>query len=229
MQNEQTNDTQEQEFPALSFDETFEIATKIKSMGGVVTSRQLCQALNQKPGGWFAMQLSSLRRWGLVEGRGELRLTSLFKRMVAPQKPNDDVDARLDSFLGIPFFKKLYEKYRDHGLPEDPFFTNTLKDTYGLSGRNPALVARIVRDFITKYVPNFGKANVERTKIPEANDQSLPVQQNEAQEGEFPVKIVSPERTFTWDIKNELDWQVVETALKSIKERWKTKNNNQNP
>ena len=41
-------------------------------------------------------------------------------------------------------------------------------------------------------------------------------------EGFFPIKISTPSETFNWDVKQEIDWTVVEAAINSIKERWKT-------
>lgn len=214
------------EHPVLSFDESLALAQKVKEIGPPVKLDVFAKAINQNVGGWFNMEVTSMRRWGLVEGRGELRLTPLFRRMTAPQKPGDDATARLEAFLQIRLFNELYNRYRDDGLPSDPYLPNTLRDTYRLSGRNPGLVARIVREFVTKYLLDFGKPRVDSapmTSEPVRAPAQPEVELDQTSAGSFVLRVTSPDGELKWDIRHELDWTVVQAAVESIKERWKTR------
>lgn len=215
------------EYPYISFDESLELADKIKAAGGRVDKKQMQEILKKK-GGWLAIQVSSLRRWGLIEGRGESKLTELYKRIRTPEVEGDDSFAKQEAFLNIPLFKTIYEDYKEHGLPQEPYFTNKLKNKYGLSGRNPSLVASIIRDFISKYFPKYGSTTselvvkVDEAKSPKTIDKVSNLKDEKLLEGSFPITILTKDTPpFKWDIKSEADFAVIDAILTSIKERWK--------
>ena len=225
---ENKQNTGEWEHPYMSFDEAFKIAMQIKKMGGVTDTGKLAQALNMKKGGWLAIQIATLRRWNLVEGRGDLKLSDYFQRMTAPRQEGDEGKAKIEVFMKVPLFKNIYEKYRGHGLPEEPYFANALKSDYGLKGRNPTLVANIIKDFISKYIPGYGsnELEIEQTQPKEEHAEQTTTQKetpvNLKLDGEYPIKILTKDgKPFDWDIHTEEDWTLVETALKAIKARWK--------
>lgn len=228
--------TEQWDHPALTFDEALGIAEKIKKMGGIATSDQLAKALGIKQGGWYAVQLASVKRWSLLEGRGDLKITDYFRRITSPRSQGDDVRARVEVFLNVPLFKSLYDKYHEDGLPQDPFFTNVLRDDYGLKGRNPSLAATIIRDFVDKYMPGFKIDGVliksSTDSLKDAQSHSLapkhetgtPSHQNTlftVPDGDFPIRIITKNtKPLDWDIHHEEDWEVVEKYINSLKKRW---------
>ena len=44
----------------------------------------------------------------------------------------------------------------------------------------------------------------------------------------FPIRVITRERSFDWDIKSEADWKVIDSVIESIKHNWKEKKNTEN-
>jgi len=213
-------------YPSLSFNQCMDICRRIKEMGGNVQVDRLAAALGVKVGGWFALQMAALRRWSLVEGRGEIKLSAIYRRIIAPQYPGDDQKAKLEAFKGIPLFAEIYEKYKDDGLPEDQYLVNVLRDSYHLRGpRDPSLVAGIIREFLAENVPQYGTPNAptdipSAPKVPESG--ALPPQGIIAHSNEgFMVEMnISGQVPFKWKINTEQDWGVIQMVLNAAKENW---------
>ena len=228
METKKTPDLELKDYPYITFDDALKLAEKIKTAGGHVDREQMQQVLGSK-GGWFAMQLSSLRRWGLIEGWGDSNLTSIYRRIKDPDSPGDDLKAKQESFLHIPLFRSIYDQYKDHGLPQEPYLSNKLKNSYNLSGRNPSLVASIIREFVSKYFLDYGKpfsSEKPKTKSVASEDlikSDVSSHQDESlMQGSFPITILTNGTPpFKWDIKSETDFAIVDSVVASIKERWK--------
>lgn len=221
------NKTQKKKWdhPYISFDEAMEIANKIKEMGKP-TADALAKALGDKNAGWFRFKVASVRRWGLADGWGDMGVTQAYKDIVNEKRVNQSQEVKRELFMNIPLFNEIYETYKENGLPQEPYFTNALADKYGLKGRNPNLIANIVRDFITKAIPSYGREEIQEPEKKSGsfsgNNTKSPVGAvlSDAP-GEFPIQILTKEEHFNWDVKNEVDWNVVDSVINSIKERWK--------
>ncbi|GEM_PF-3833379 len=214
--------------PQIPFRDALELCKKIKDMGGRVQPSTLAKTMNKKYGGWFGIQMASLRRWGLVEGRGEMQLTPLYKRIIAPNYEGDDLKAKQEAFLSVPLFKNIYDKYREHGLPKDEYFSNALANEYNLNDRNRSIVSNIVRTFIAENFPRYGEQSIKEDTVvqsqisekkPEGNaDPFIPTPNLEGFEvelritGKYPLKLI---------IEDETDWEVVEKQISAAKEKWK--------
>ena len=224
-----TNEIEVWEYPYISFDDAFEMAQKVKKMGGVVTPIALAKALDSKQSGWFGLKVASLRRWGLVEGRSDLRLTDYFQRIVSPRSPDDDLKAKKDLFFNIPLFNNLYNKYLEHGLPQEPYFSNVLQSGYSLKGRNPTLVSAIIRDFIEKNFLGYGSG-----EIAEQNNKGdvVSVVDNvckteviiDTPEKDFIIIKTAFTEPFKWKITKSTDFKLIRSVIDSIEEEWNGKN-----
>ena len=225
----------EWEIPYIKLEEAMQMADKVKEMGKA-TSDKLAQAMGEKNVGWFRLKVASVKRWGLIEGWGEMQVTQAYKDIKQEKKPNHALEVKHNLFLGIPLFKSIFDEYKDNGLPQEPYLTNAIADKFGLTGRNPNLVSNIVREFINEHFPNYGHgdsyANIPQDKKQQADLQHKePASQNIPQlpaNAIFPIKIITRERVFDWDIAGEVDWEVVDSAIKSLKDRWKNKASNSN-
>lgn len=61
-------------------------------------------------GGWFAAVITSLRLWGLAEGRGAIRLTASGMRL-ARSRPGEELDAAMiDVAKAVPLLKEIMER-----------------------------------------------------------------------------------------------------------------------
>ncbi len=216
------------DYPYIKLDEAIKIADKVKDMGKA-TADSLAKAMEEKNAGYFRLKLASVRRWGLVEGRGEMRVTQAYKDIKQEKRPNHALEVKRSLFLKIPMYAGIYHDYENDGLPQEPYLTNAIRDKYKLQGRYPTLVANIVREFINEYFPNYGQEELYSKK---QQDVANPVPQSPFREnhqehrtmlhkGTFPIKIITQGEVFDWDIKGDVDWKVVDSVIQSIKERWK--------
>jgi len=229
---EKNNSKNDWSHPYINIDKALEMADKLRAMGKVTTDK-LAKELGDKNAGWFRLKFASAKKWGLIEGWGEVQVTQAYRDIKEEKKPNHALEIKRSLFLNIPIFKSIFDEYKLNGLPQEPYLTNAIKDKYGLSGRNPNLVANILREFINEYFPNYGHEGEPETKQEEPSKVSksitsdlnivkLPV------DTIFPIKIVTKGEVFDWDIKGEVDWAVVDSIIKSIKERWKNNQSNKN-
>jgi len=215
--------------PYISLKESMDMADKIKDIGKA-TPDQLAKALGVSNAGWFRLKVASVKRWGLAEGHGELQVTQAYKDIKQEKKPNQALEVKRNLFFSIPMFKQIYEEYMTIGLPQEPYLTNAIADKFRLTGRNPNLVSNIIREFINEYFPKYGNDDtpisnppMKSPVIPEVSHEATIISQEQhlPMDALFPIRIVTRTRTFDWDIKEEVDWEVVDSAIKSLKARWK--------
>ncbi|MEX0828062.1 MAG: hypothetical protein WD005_03830 [Haliea sp.] len=111
------NEQSKIEFPYHDLESAEGIVRSIfNNAGEVCTLDQLAAYMNQSmKSGAFRLRVSNARIFGLTENQsGEVRLTEMAKRLVddaqAPQ-------ARVDAFLHVPLYAKVYENYKGYTIP----------------------------------------------------------------------------------------------------------------
>lgn len=108
------------EFPYNDLDTALEVAKTIHQRGGLQLARdQLASFMRHESAftSTFRIKIASARMFGLVDvGREFIILTPLGRRAADPQLERE---VRVDAFLQVPLFKKVYEKYRGNVLPPD--------------------------------------------------------------------------------------------------------------
>lgn len=83
--------------------------------------------------GEIGVELSSANKYGLLErNEGMVKPTELLRRVVRPQKPNDEIDALREGVQQAPVIGDVYKHYRGENFPETQFLRNTAMDTYGV-------------------------------------------------------------------------------------------------
>ena len=108
------------EFPYLDLSNATEIGVAVHEVGGSGCEwDQLAAHLKQSAqGGGFRMRMISAKQFGVVTyDRGKISLTSLGLRVVDPQQSRA---AKVESFLQVPLYKALYDKFRGATLPPNP-------------------------------------------------------------------------------------------------------------
>jgi hypothetical protein len=109
-------------FPYGDLDDAVSVARGIMSCGGVpVDADQLAPALNQTPtSGAFRLKVSTARIFGVIETvQGKYQLTEI-GFAVADQDPARQRSARVDAFLRVPLYRRVYEEFRNRQLPPRP-------------------------------------------------------------------------------------------------------------
>jgi hypothetical protein len=87
-----------------------------------------------KSGNFYYVSAAS-RDYGMTTGSretAEIALTELGRRAVYPESDTAQRAAYTDAFLTVDTFRKVLQHYGGNNLPEKPFLTNTLEQTFGI-------------------------------------------------------------------------------------------------
>lgn len=70
------------------------------------------------------VKLGSLRSYGLIEGRGKIKVSDLGRRLTYPENDKEGNDAIVDAIKNVPLWKILFDSYTAKGedLPIDTFW-----------------------------------------------------------------------------------------------------------
>jgi hypothetical protein len=106
------------EFPYTDLDNAVETVRGVHAVGGTACDYdQLAAQLNvEAKGGGFRLRVNGAKTYGLItyERGGRITLTELGRKIVDSEQERA---ARLDAFLAVPLFGKVYETYRGSQLP----------------------------------------------------------------------------------------------------------------
>ena len=107
-------------YPDIRFGDAVEIAGRIASkFRGTVSVKGLAWELGMAEGsGTLFAKVAALRDFGLVEGRGELRLSPLAQRVLHPSTAEEGREARADAFQRVELLRQLYQRF-DGDIPDD--------------------------------------------------------------------------------------------------------------
>jgi hypothetical protein len=104
-------------FPYLDLDDSAEITKAVHTVGGSTCQwDQLAAELGQSAGsGSFRLRVQTAKMYGLLTyDRGTVTLTSLGTRLA---DPGQEKAARVDAFLTIPLYKRVYDDFKNGTLP----------------------------------------------------------------------------------------------------------------
>lgn len=84
------------------------------------------------PAGPFSVEISSAIKYGFLEQpeSGQLLPSTLAKKILRPQSPNDVIDGYRQAVMNAPDISEIYQHYRGENLPDDQFLRNTVVETY---------------------------------------------------------------------------------------------------
>lgn len=136
-------------FPAYGFNAAFQIAKTVEMDGnGSLTEESLAIALelSVKSSG-FKLKTLTARQFGLLTKSGTIiSTTPLTKAMVRPTRPGEDVEARVQSFLNIPLFEAVAQKYRGSTMPASDVLRNILVRQFDVDPTRAAPAERVLLD-----------------------------------------------------------------------------------
>lgn len=109
--------------PYFDLDTSIKVAETIHGVGGgSCSSDQLAHWLNYKTtrSGTYLTRIAAARQFGLIESMGDRHsVTDRGMRIVAPVMDTDATQAKIDAFMGVELFSKVYQRFRGSTLPAD--------------------------------------------------------------------------------------------------------------
>ncbi len=135
--------------------------------GGICDDDQLAAWLGYKSvrSGTFLTRVSAANKhFGLIQSDGErFSVTERAKKILAPVMPSDATNAKIEAFLNVPLFSKVYEQYRGSTLPPEVGLKNLFKTQYKLL---PDRIAQAVRVFLNSAEQaGFFSTTGDRTRM----------------------------------------------------------------
>ena len=78
------------------------------------------------------MELSSAIKYGYLDrpSPGRVQVTALARQILRPTSPSDELSGLRTALLNAPQFSDVYKHFRGENIPDEPFLTNTLTDTF---------------------------------------------------------------------------------------------------
>ena len=117
-------------FPAYGFSIALDIARRVEESGGGTLSEETL-AVNlglSKNSSGFRLKCLAARNFNLLVKEGPtVSTTPIAKAILKPTSDEDAMRGYRQSFLSIPLFKAVAERYRDQRLPEGTTLRNVLE------------------------------------------------------------------------------------------------------
>jgi len=114
--------------PYFDLDTSIKVAETIHTTGGGICSTdQLAHWLNYKTtrSGTFLTRLAAARQFGLIESSSDRHSVSdRGMRIVAPVMDTDATQAKIDAFMDVELFSKVFQRFRGTALPADSGLKN---------------------------------------------------------------------------------------------------------
>ena len=107
-------------YPDIRFGDAVEIAGRVLTkFKGTVSVKGLAWELGMAEGsGTLFAKVAAMRDFGLIEGRGELRISSLAQRVLHPTTPEEGQEARAEAFQRVDLLRQLYNRFEGE-VPDD--------------------------------------------------------------------------------------------------------------
>lgn len=104
-------------FPYTPLGDAEQVAQAAQRRGGRASMDELAAELGQvTSSGAFRTKVATARTFGVISvRRSTAQLTDLGRRLVDPKQADQ---ARVDAFLTVPLYRRVFEEYKGHTLPE---------------------------------------------------------------------------------------------------------------
>lgn len=119
----------------------------VQQGGGTSSPEQLVHWLGYKSinSGTYATRISAANKhFGLIDSSGNtFSLTERAKTILSPVMPEDAINAKVEAFLAVPLFAKVYEQFRGTSLPPEVGLKNLFQNTYKILPDRLAVAVRV--------------------------------------------------------------------------------------
>ena len=139
-----------------------------KTWGGSCSPDQLTTSLGYKStsSGTYLTRVSAAgKHFGLIQLNGDrISITERAKKIISPVMPEDAVGAKVEAFLAVPLFAKVYEEFKGNSLPPEVGMKNLFQTTYAIL---PDRVPQAVRVFFNsaEQAGFFSATNGQRIRL----------------------------------------------------------------
>ena len=94
--------------------------------------------------GRFETEITSSKRYGLLEEDELLALSSRARSIIRPMSTQADMSARRDAIRAAPVVGDIYDFYKSENLPDDQFFRNALTERFRIRETKVSAVTKIL-------------------------------------------------------------------------------------
>ncbi|NUQ53623.1 MAG: hypothetical protein HUU19_13110 [Phycisphaerales bacterium] len=154
-------------YPRHSIEKALRIPKAVleQNAGKECTDEQAAEFAKLKLHGQNVVEISSAIKYGLFERPkpGHLKLTDLARRILRPQKKEDEIEGLRAAVQKAPVFGEVYSHYRGENLPDSTFFANAIVDTFGVPQGKAAEFESILMDSL-KYA-NLIEGSNGKTRV----------------------------------------------------------------
>lgn len=139
-----------------------------KQGGGTGSPEQLAVWLGYKSigsGTYMTRLAAANKHFGLVDVKGDrISLSERAHKILSPVMPEDATCARVEAFLAVPLFSKVYEQFKGSPLPPETGLKNLFRTTYAIL---PDRVPQAVRVFLNSadQAGFFASTNGDRSRL----------------------------------------------------------------
>lgn len=178
--------------PYFDLDSSIKVAEVIYNRGGGQCSAdQLAAWLDYsttRSGTYLTRVSAANKHFGVIEQNGDrFSITERGKTILAPVMPDDAVNAKVDAFMSVPLFAKVFENYRGSQLPPEVGLKNLFQNTFKIL---PDRVPQTVRVFMNSAEQaGFFLATGDRSRLvrPSSASQSVSKQAAPKEESDTPA------------------------------------------
>lgn len=137
--------------PYMNLAQSIEVARIIHNEGGSLDRTQLAAKLNYSgtKNGTFLTRVSAAKIFGLVDQPPQsdiVRTTQRGIAIVAPISETDAQRAKLDAFMSVDLYQKVYAEYKGRELPADVGLANLFLNTYKLVPNRAAPAVKVMME-----------------------------------------------------------------------------------
>ncbi|MBX7137114.1 MAG: hypothetical protein K1X83_03950 [Oligoflexia bacterium] len=103
-----------------------------QNAGKPCTEKEAASFVGVGLNGPFRVEISSASKYGLLDRpeQGKIGVTELAKKIIRPQKPQEELSGLRGAVLNAPEISTVYQHYRGENLPDPQFFNNALTDKF---------------------------------------------------------------------------------------------------
>ena len=159
-------------YPDIRFGDAVEISGRVLTkFKGTVSVKGLAWELGMAEGsGTLFAKVAAMRDFGLIEGRGELRISPLAQRVLHPATPEEGRAARAEAFQRVELLRQLYGRF-DGEVPDDMSMLVGLEEITRASRDEIVRRAPLIQKHLTDAIRVLGRPVKEEEK-PEYSGQA---------------------------------------------------------
>jgi len=197
------------DFAYIPFDRAYRLVEPLTKMGGSANTKEFYELICRKKTGWLGLEIKSARVWGLIENK-KMILTGKFHKLSSSNDPNEKLEIKRESFLNIPLFKKIFEKYSDTGLPKKEELIRFLESEYNINPTYAPSVVKTLFDSMQKYFREYGKKYLpSKSEIVPKKEIETNLNDFTKKKGSISIKVISPIGNFNLEASSKEEFNKI--------------------